>query len=243
MLGDLAHVLLPELRIVHQHVGTDAAGHEDLAHLRERAQGAQQVDLARMVGAQRRAGGRHAALVGTGAVLELLGALDAQHVGRRAADVGDDALPFRMGGHALGLGDDRLVGAGLDDAALVRGDRAEVALAVAAVVREDREADGLQRLDRPLGRVQRMRFALPGLVVIERKFVGRERHVGHVLHQVPERIGLLRDPLAGDRILVHVEAVEHLDELALVRHAFLVRGQLDVAFGHGLGLPAQALEV
>ncbi len=54
------------------------------------------------------------------------------HVGRRAADVADDALELGIGGHLADFAEHRLRAAALDDAAFVGRDRAERAAAEAA---------------------------------------------------------------------------------------------------------------
>ena len=75
-----------------------------------------------------------------------LGALARQavHVGGRTAQVGDDAREAgHVVAHLLDLAQHRRLGAVLDDAPLVLGDRAEGAAAEAAAHDGDREADHL----------------------------------------------------------------------------------------------------
>lgn len=60
-------------------------------------------------------------------------------IGRRAADVMDIALEIGMLRHARRLGQQRIVAARLDDAALMERQRAERAAAEAAAVRDEAE--------------------------------------------------------------------------------------------------------
>ena len=91
------------------------------------------------------------------------GAAHLIHVGRRAADVADDALEFRVGGHLADFFEDRLLRPRLHDPALVGRDRAKRAAAEAAAHDRHRILDHLVGRDR-LG-VGRVRPARVGQVV------------------------------------------------------------------------------
>ena len=96
--------------------------------------------------------GIEAAAVGAGPPAELLRAFEAVHVRRRPPDVEDVPLEVGEGGDQFRLPEDGGLAPGADRPPLVDGDRAEVALPVAAPVGGDGKADRLQRPDPPEAR-------------------------------------------------------------------------------------------
>lgn len=95
------------LWIGQEQVGADAGGDEDLLDAGQATQRLEQVELGAVVDRQEGAGvGVEAALMRAGAGFELVGALEAVHIGGRAAEVVDDALELGVAGELFGLGED-----------------------------------------------------------------------------------------------------------------------------------------
>ena len=130
--------------------GGGSDGDSGFLHAGDGAQLAQQVYIIRMVRPQIAARRRKQALpVLAGPVRQLFFAGGLAEIGRRAADVMDVALEVGMLRHARRLGQQRVMAARLDDAALVEGQGAEAAAAEAAPVGDQAEFDLLQRRDAP----------------------------------------------------------------------------------------------
>ena len=220
--GDMVRHEFPEIFVSQRHVIPDAGGDKHFLHTRQRAHPAQHINnrsvIHRQLGTD---GGKDAALLRTGAVLEFVVALEAVHVGRRSAEIVDVALELRMLGELFCLAHNGRRAARADGAPFVDADRAEVAFAVTAPVRRDGKPDCLQRLDRPLLLVKRMLRPLE--IEIRQRFVQRRR----VLHQPPVAV-LLAQAFRADRVVVLVKRVEHLDERCFVCRHRLIRRQLDV---------------
>ena len=179
-----------------------------------------------MIDLQPRADRRvEAALVRAGAFAGLAAALEAVHVGGGAAHVGEGAAEVRMGGDPPGLADNGGRTAALHGPALVHGDGAEVALAVAAAVGGQGEADGVERPHRaalPVGRVQ----VAGELQVVDRvQFRDGQRQLRRVVDE-EARVLLLGERLCGDRVAVVVEGAEHGGE------PFPVSGRLREGWQH-----------
>ena len=171
-----------------------AGAHKHLLDARNGAQLPQQREIIAVVGneifARRR---RKAVLQRTHAVFALLFAAGAAEIRRRAADIGDIALPERMVRHLLHLADDGFVAAGCDHPPLVERERAEVAPAEAPAVVDDAKAHllngrnaaegivhrvGLARVRQRRDRVQLLRFERHGRRVDDKEFIAvrlRER--------------------------------------------------------------------
>ena len=141
----------------HHIIVAQARAHKDLFDARDRAQPAQQGQIVPVVGLQVFAGGgEQAALIPAQAVLFLVVTRREAEVCRRAADVVDIALEVGVPGDLLGLAHDRIVRAGLDIAALMEGQGAEVARAEAAAVVDDGKLhllDGGHAAGRLIGRM------------------------------------------------------------------------------------------
>ena len=193
-----AHVLGGKLAdelvcvLVEQHVvEAYTAAHEDLLHIGQRAQLAQQLQVVAVVDLQALAGlGAQAALADAGPLFQLLGAGGFAEVRRGAANVMDVALEAGQLGDELGLGQDAFVAAALDDAPLVEGQAAKRALAYAAAVARDRELhllDGGDASGRLVGGVV---AALVGQGVDSVHLLGAQRLRGGVLHHV-EAVALI----------------------------------------------------
>ena len=144
----------------------------------------------------------------------------AVHVGRRAAEVVDEALPLRVARHPPDLLEDGGLGPGDDPFALVEGQGAERAAAETAAVRLDREP-GHAELGESLGNAARERQAVDPVEI------GGRVNGGRILDD--ETIGVF----LGDRLAVR-QPLLGLGEQALVI-ADLLEGRDDErAFG-GLG--------
>ena len=161
-------VVLHELRkkravlVAEDIVEPHAGAHEHLLDARDGAQLPQQREIVPVVGheifTRRR---RKAVLQGTHAVFELLFAARCAEVRRRAADIGDIALPERVVRHGLHLADDGFVAARCDHPPLMERERAEVAPAEASAVVDDTEAhllDGRNAAERLIHRVRLARI-------------------------------------------------------------------------------------
>src|SRR5215469_794483 len=154
VLGQLLHIL----RRLDSQVITHAGGDEDFADAGQPADLAVEIDQRRVIGVEvgtdpRKDAGRPAA----GALDLAAAAGKPVHVGRRTAEVGDDAGEARyLVADRLHLTDDGALRAALDDAPLVLGDGAEGTAAEAAALDRDREADHLVggNVDLPVNRVR-----------------------------------------------------------------------------------------
>ena len=145
------------------------------------------------------------------------GLVQAVHVGRRAAEIVDDAAPLRMLGHAPDLLEDGTLAAGDDPVALVKGQGAERTAAPAAAVRLDREP-GHAQLGEALGDAAGERQAVDAVEIgggIVRRGVLDDEAVGV----------LLGDRLAGRETLLG------LAELVLVGLDLLEGRDDERAFG------------
>ena len=196
LAGDVVlHQFAQEGRILvgQQIVKADAAADEDLLHAGDGAQLTQQVYIIRMVRPQIAARRRKQALpVLAGPVCQLFFAGGLAEIGRRAADVMDVALEVGMLRHARRLGQQRVMAARLDDAALMERQRAERAAAEAAAVRDEAElhlGDGGHAARLAVGRV-----------------------IGVLIRQSVDVVHLLRGKRRLRRVLHHELAAVRLDE-------------------------------
>ena len=183
-------------------VVADARADKHLFDPRQFAQFAQNADILHVIHLQLRAGlGRQALAVLAQAVFQLLFAGGVAEVGGRAANVVDVSFKVRVVGHLLGLVDDRFLAAGDHLPSLVEGDGAEVAVAKAAAVLDDRELDlldGVHSAQRLIGGVI---GAGEGQVEYAVQLLPGEGGHRRILHQVAGVGLLLHDGLAVDRIL------------------------------------------
>lgn len=139
------------------------------------------------------------------------------HVGRGRAEIGNIPGKFRHGSQFPGLPHNGRAGTGLDELALVGGDRAEVAAPETATVRDDRVLDHVVRRN-PLALVARMRQFREG--------------------QVPEGIHFLRRGGREGRIDLNIPVADRFDDRGGVQHIGLGLDQAEV-LGEGLlALPA-----
>jgi hypothetical protein len=134
---------LDVLRRTHGKVVAQAGTDGDALDALDGARPAVQRNQRRVIGAHVLADvGIHAGQAAAGGLDLLVLALEVVHVGGRPAEVGDDAGEARrLVAHFLDFADDRILGAALDDAPFVLGNRAEGAAAKAAAHDVDREAD------------------------------------------------------------------------------------------------------
>ena len=157
MVDDFAQVLVAVLLVVQDHVVADAGCHEDLLDALQLADFAQQVDLRLVVDFEHGTDIRRDAALGRAdAALEFLVALEAVHVGGRAAQILNVTFEFGMLCQPLGFSHDGFLTAPADRASLVDSDGAEVALAVTAAMGGDRKADRIQQAHGTLLLVVRM---------------------------------------------------------------------------------------
>ena len=116
--------------------------------------------MARVIRFVRRANLRDkAALVRAGAFGIFAWAVDAVHIGRRAADIQDITFKIFACRDSFCLFQDGRFGAADDLPSFVQSDGAEVAFAKAAPVRGERKPDGIHRPYFALFKVMRMNFA------------------------------------------------------------------------------------
>ena len=158
--------LLHVLGRFHGEVVAHAGGDQHLLDALQRARAPVQADERRMIGVQVRtdaridARGAPAGGFDGGAL-----AVQAVHVRRGAAQVRHHPGESRNGiADGLDLADHRILGAALNDASFVLGDRAERAAAEAAALNRDREANHVIRRD-ARGAIFRMRPARIGQLV------------------------------------------------------------------------------
>ena len=192
-------VLIAE-NIVKPHAGA----HEHLLDARDGAQLPQQREIVPVVGheifTRRR---RKAVLQGTHAVFELLFAARCAEVRRRAADIGDIALPERVVRHGLHLADDGLVASRCDHPPLMERERAEVAPAEASAVVDDTEAHLLNGRNAAERLVHRVRLARIGKRRHGVELLRFERHSRRVNDKefIPVR---LRERLSPDGVVLGI---------------------------------------
>ena len=190
--------LVDESFLVEEEVVAHTAADVAVAHALDGIDGAVELEHALVRAVQVRAGAREETGLPAAfrAQVRVL-AVQAVHVGRRRAEVGDVAVEFGHGRQFADFLQDGALAARLDEFALVSGDRAEVATAEAASVRDDRVLDHVVR-----------RNALT-LVAGVRKFGER---------QVPAGVHLLGRGGRIGRIHLHVAVADGLDERLRVKH-------------------------
>ena len=158
-----------------------------------------------------------------GAAPLLARALEAVHVGRRAAHVLKHTLEAGVKSEAPRLPEQRFLAAPLDGATLVHGDRAEMALPVAAAMRCQRKANGLQGLDGAL-------FFIMGVLIVDvSQCIDRVQFFHtmgcwrRILHQVAGVLPLAEHP-AGYGIVIVIELREHrVESFGIAGYGFVVR--------------------
>ncbi len=159
----VADQFLDVLGVAHGEVVAQAGADQHLLYPRHCPRLAVEIDQRGVVGTEVLAdAGKDARQAAAGGLDLRVLACQAIHVGGRPAEIGNDA--GETGGLVadfLDLVQDRLLGAALDDAPFVLGDRAEGAAAKAAAHDVDREADHLESRDLRIA-VGRMRPALEG---------------------------------------------------------------------------------
>ena len=134
--------------IAHEVIKADAAADKDLLDAGEFPELTKETEIVLMIHLQIFTGsGEQTLAVGAYALGELLGAAGVAEVCRGAAYIMDIALEVRVRNHLVRLIDDGLVAAGLDDAALVERQCAEIASAKAAAVAGQTEFDLLNGRD------------------------------------------------------------------------------------------------
>jgi len=185
---------------------------------------------------------REAAAVCAHAVFELLGAGGVAEVRARPADVGDVALPERVLGHRRDLADDALVAAARHHAALVEGQRAEVAAAEAAAVVYDRKAHLLDGRDAAHGVVHRVHLARVRQLRHAVELLPGERHGGRVHHEIAVPMCLGHAPPAH-RVVLRVLYARRLGVGALAPADLLEGGQHKRVLGRLLGDVSRAADV
>ncbi len=186
-------------RVVKAHAGT----HKHLFYPRQGAQGAEDIHVFAVVGDKvfaRRGEQALPALAGPVFQLALAGRL--AEVGRGAADIVDIALKIAIAGKQPGLGQNRFLAAGGDDAALVKGEGAEVAGAKAAAHVGNGKFDLRKRGNAALRVVDGMPFALVGQGVHAVQFFAGKGHVGPVLQEVALAVFLAEGPPAHGVLFV-----------------------------------------
>ena len=155
--------LVEESFLVQEEVVADAAADVGVPDALDSVHGTVELQQAVMRAVQVGAGlGEDAGLAPAFRAQVLVAAVHAVHVGGRGAQVGDVAVELRHRGEPADLLEDGFLAARLDEFALVGGDRAEVAAAEAAAVRDDRVLDHVVGRDalalvarvRPLGERQ-----------------------------------------------------------------------------------------
>ncbi len=206
VLHHFAQVVIAVVLVAQQHIVADAGGHEDLLYARDLAHFAQQVDLRLVVHLHQRADFRvDAAFGGADALGEFPAALEAVHVGGRAAQVLDVALEIGMPRQPPGLGQDRCGAAPAHGGAFVDGDGAEVAFAVTAAMGGNGKSDGFQGLDLALPLVERVLAPLEIEGVDGIQFGLRFGQGGRVLDQVAVGVFLVQS-MRADGVVVAVKA-------------------------------------
>ena len=186
-------------------VRTYSRRHEDVFHIRESAQPAQQIELRTMVRLKRCTASREQAVALRARPLRLLArTLEAVHVRRRPSHVSHRSAELRMLGEPPHLRHYGIRAAAHHAPPLMHRYRAEPAVAVAASVRRHGEAHRVERAYRALRadggrRVQHVRN-----VVHRVELVRLKRRRGRIVHE-PAQVHALHKRLGGDGILVRGE--------------------------------------
>ena len=228
LAGDvIAHQLVEKcLGLVGQQiVEADAAADKDLLDAGELAQLSQQRHIVAVVGDHILARLREQALpIRARALRELLFARGLTEVRRRAAHIVDVSLEVLLVRHGLGLAEQRLVAARLDDAPLMERQRAEAARAEAAAVGRETEAHLGDRRHAALLFVGRMIRPAVGQAVDPIHLLLRKRLLRRVLDDEFMLTIRLQQPPRRKRVGVAVLQIEALGVFSGVRRkACIVR--------------------
>ena len=207
-------------------VKADSAAYKDLLHARKCAQLTQELDVALvrhrkvLAGLRREATPAHAR-----PARELLLAGGHAEVCRGAAHVVNVALKVGVVGHGLCLGEQALVAATLDDAPLVKVERAEGAFAKASTVARKTELDFGDGRNATSRLVAGVICPCVGQLVDGVKLLGRERSRGWILNDIyPVRI-LLHERPSEEGVELAILQAKAASVFALVRLHLLVGGQ------------------
>ena len=243
VLGDqFLQVFLAEIAIGHHQVVPDAGADEDLAHIGQLAQFAQQFQVGLVREPKQGADlGVDTTFVLAGATQALHAAFIAIHIGRRATQIADDALEARVLAHLRGLRNNGCLGPPAHPSAFMDGNRAEITLTITAAVSGDGETDGFQCAHLALGSVERMHgvFKTQGVNLVH--FLGGQRPGGWVLDHVPVGVAL-GEPFGRDWVVIVIKRVEHAAELVRVRADLFISRQFKIAFGDGMRKVTQAAQ-
>ena len=255
----MAHQFLDVFRRTYRQVVTQARGNQDALDPRQLPRLAIQPDQRGMVGIQVVADARpDTGWLATGCLD--LGALAGQaiHVGSRPTEIGDGPGKARhLVANLFDLVDDRLMGAALDDATFVLGDRAEGATAETAAHDVHREADHVigRNLRITIGRVRNPCIGQPEYVIHFLGAQGNRRRVEpHIplamaLHQRPgvTGVGLQVQHAVGvsvqHRVVAYLFIGRQADYRAVALQARMVQqlNHLHVGISRNLGLLALLL--
>ena len=238
-----ADVILHELCkkfavFVLQHIViADAAADEDLLHAGNGAQAAQKQQIIAVIGIKVLAGGGgETVAILAHTVLLLLFAAGMAEVGGGTAYVMDVALELGIAGEGFYLADDGFLTAAGDHAALMEGERAEVAAAEAATVVSNGETHLFNSGNTAEGIVHGMDFAHIGQLCHTVHFGRGKRQLGRIDHQILLAVAL-QQGVTTDGIMLLVFETGGEGILHLVGADTLKGGALDgVAIGAGIAV-------